>query len=134
MSKYIAKENFSDGKDAKGGLIVYKKGEIYNGKKTEFFLGKGFIIDQGSIDLAQLEALEKKIVSAKAELSALQEKLKSQKSSSQEQEPNADEANPSIDEEESQDDFDLGEDEGLVPPSGLSGKALSKWKKKHGVK
>lgn len=74
--KLIVKKAFIDGKDEKGALRHFKKGEVYSGKNADHFLKNGNLVKQDDLDLEDHAAVVKKVEAAKAELAALEAKLK----------------------------------------------------------
>ena len=73
---YVAQKKFADGKDKNGGIKWVDKGQVYDGPRAKEFLAKGMIAEQKKLDLEEASVIEKKIIARKAELSALEARLK----------------------------------------------------------
>lgn len=71
---YVVVKNFMDGKNKDGSPKILKKGDHYDGARAKEFLEKGNLKKAEDINLEELNAVEKKIEAAKAELAALQAK------------------------------------------------------------
>lgn len=76
---YVVVKGFVDGKDEKGKMRMYKKGDVYKGERAKEFLKNGNVKAQSDMDLDDLHAVEKKIAERKAELSALEAQCKTLK-------------------------------------------------------
>lgn len=126
--RYIAKANFIDGKDNRGRPIHFKAGDFYEGERGEEFLKAG-LVESEAEKLGRDEAeVEKKILACEAELSALQGRLQDLRGKSRPSEPASDESGASG--EAAAVEAEAGDP---VPPPGLKGKALEKWKKENGL-